>query len=320
MPPFMNQAHPTVSIGLPVFNGERYLQDAIRSILSQTFEDFELLISDNASNDSTQDICLHYADLDSRISYHRNHQNVGAAHNFNRTFALSSGTYFKWAAHDDLLHESFLSRCFDVLENNKDVVLCHSLVRIIDENGNVLGDHNDKLKHLDSPYPHIRFFSAMSFSLHCYDIFGLIRSDVLRNTPLIASYFGSDRNLFAQLSLEGKIYRIQDYLFFSREHSARSIRKSVSDRIPWFDPDLRPRLHMPIWRYFIEYFKSIGRVRIALVERISCYIQLMRWFKWYLPFLTSDLVAARRQLRQGGKKQNGTTKSQKEIDSGEHTK
>ncbi|MDY6838675.1 MAG: glycosyltransferase [Thermodesulfobacteriota bacterium] len=297
----MNQTHPTVSIGLPVFNGELYLEEAILSILSQTFEDFELLISDNASNDSTQDICLHYANLDPRIRYYSNHQNIGAAHNFNRTFALSFGKYFKWAAHDDLLNKTFLSRCFDVLENNRDVVLCHSLVRIIDENGIVLKDHNDNLTHLDSPHPHRRFFSAMSFSLHCYDIFGLIRSDVLSKTPLIAPYFGSDRCLLVALSLEGKIYRIHDYLFLSREHSARSVRKPVPNVVQWFDPNLHPRIHMPIWRYFIEYFKSVGKVSLRFDERLSCYIQLVRWFKWFFPLLKSDLAIASRQLTKRGR-------------------
>ena len=290
---------PRVSVGLPVYNGERYLSKAIQSILSQTYEHFELIISDNASTDQTEAICRSYATRDDRIRYTRQERNMGAAWNFNYVADLGLGEYFKWAAHDDLLDKTFLSRCVDVLENDTDVVLCHSLVRIIDENSNVLRDHNDNLRHLDSPYTHRRFFSAMSFSLHCYDIFGLIRSDVLRNTPLIAPYIGSDRCLLVELSLQGKIYRIQDYLFFSTEHSGRSVRKPVPDLVRWFDPNLHQKIHIPIWRYFIEYFKSVGRVRIRLDERLSCYVQLIRWFKWHWPLLMSDLVFAHRQLSQG---------------------
>src|SRR6266536_1939108 len=85
-----------VSIGLPVFNGERFVAEAIDSILAQTFEDFELIISDNASTDGTEEICRCYAEKDERIRFVRNRENYGAAFNFNQTFHLSSGGYFKW--------------------------------------------------------------------------------------------------------------------------------------------------------------------------------------------------------------------------------
>jgi glycosyltransferase involved in cell wall biosynthesis len=84
---------PKVSIGLPVYNGEAYIQNAIDSILFQSFTDFELIISDNASTDETEKICREYADKDLRVRYYRVEQNRGAAWNFNRVFKLSSGQY-----------------------------------------------------------------------------------------------------------------------------------------------------------------------------------------------------------------------------------
>ena len=104
----MSENEPRVSIGMPVYNGEKYLEEAIQSILAQTYSDFELVISDNASTDKTQEICLEYAARDSRVRYHRNEKNLGAAPNYNRTFELSTGQYFKWADYDDLLAEEFL--------------------------------------------------------------------------------------------------------------------------------------------------------------------------------------------------------------------
>src|SRR5215467_6020398 len=92
---------PKVSIGLPVYNGENYVANAIMRLLAQTFHDFELVISDNASADRTREICLSFAQQDKRIRYHRNETNIGLAANHNRTFELSTGQYFKWAAHDD---------------------------------------------------------------------------------------------------------------------------------------------------------------------------------------------------------------------------
>ena len=85
---------PKVSVGLPVFNGKRFVAEAIESILAQTFDDLELVISDNASTDGTEEICRAYAEKDERVRYVLNSENLGAAYNYNQTFHLSSGTYF----------------------------------------------------------------------------------------------------------------------------------------------------------------------------------------------------------------------------------
>src|ERR1700737_2789384 len=92
---------PRVSIGLPVYNGERYLRFAIDSLLEQDYINFELIISDNASTDATQAICQEFADKDPRVRYYRNQTNLGASGNYDRVFELARGDLFKWAAHDD---------------------------------------------------------------------------------------------------------------------------------------------------------------------------------------------------------------------------
>ena len=98
---------PRVSLGFPVYNGERYLAAALDSLLGQTFRDLEVVICDNASTDRTAELCAAYAARDARVRYHRNPTNLGAAPNFNRTFELSRGEYFKWAAHDDVCAPTF---------------------------------------------------------------------------------------------------------------------------------------------------------------------------------------------------------------------
>ncbi len=92
---------PTVNIGMPVYNAENYLQGALDSLLAQDYGDFDLLISDNASTDRTQEICLDYTARDRRVRYQRNGRNIGAADNFNRVLEPACGKYFMWAAHDD---------------------------------------------------------------------------------------------------------------------------------------------------------------------------------------------------------------------------
>ena len=114
---------PRVTIGLPVYNGQNYLVETLESLLAQTYTDFELVISDNASTDRTEAICRQYAAGDARIRYYRNDENIGASANYNRAFELGRGEYFKWAAHDDLLAPTYLERCVEVLDANPDVVL-----------------------------------------------------------------------------------------------------------------------------------------------------------------------------------------------------
>ena len=123
---------PLVSLGLPVFNGENYLREAIESVLAQDYSNWELLIFDNASEDATEAIAREFAESDERIHYFRQAENLGAVPNFNQTFEASSGQYFKWFAHDDRLRSDYLSRCIEVLETEPSVSLCHSWVEVLE--------------------------------------------------------------------------------------------------------------------------------------------------------------------------------------------
>ena len=108
---------PRLSIGLPVYNGERYLAEAFDCFLAQTFQDFEIIVCDNASTDHTAEICRSYAERDPRIRYYRNGKNLGAIPNFNRVFELSRSPLFKWAAHDDLYHPRYMETCIRILDD-----------------------------------------------------------------------------------------------------------------------------------------------------------------------------------------------------------
>src|SRR6267143_3848257 len=120
------QSAPLLSIGLFVYNGERFLEETLDSILSQTFTDFELIISDNASTDSTGEISEAYVRRDSRIRYYRGEKNMGAGWNVRRVYELATGKYFKQAAVDDLLEPDFLRRCVEVLERDPDCVVAYA--------------------------------------------------------------------------------------------------------------------------------------------------------------------------------------------------
>jgi glycosyltransferase involved in cell wall biosynthesis len=276
---------PRVSIGLPVFNGENFIKSSIDSILRQTFEDFELIISDNSSNDKTKEICIDYTAKDKRIRYHRNDKNIGASKNFNLTFNLSTGEYFKWAAHDDLIMPDFLQECVDVLDRETGVVLCHSRSKLIDRFGNVIKKFDREMNNLDSnalssPNPLERFNFIITNYRFCLDIFGLIRTKSLETTPLIADYIASDKNLLAELALTGRFYQIPKYLFFSRDHSERSVKATgrySKSRAIWFDPANKKYLIFPQWRCFLEYARSLKRLYLRPREQITCIAILGNW-------------------------------------------
>jgi len=216
-----------VSVGMPVFNGEHFLPQAIVSILGQTFANLELVISDNASTDGTEEICQSYARTDKRVRYFRNSQNLGAAWNYNRVFRLSQGRYFKWAAADDVCSLHYLERCVPILEASSDVVLCYGRTRLIDEQGKALGDYDDRLDLRDDS-PAGRFVGFLRSVRECNAVFGVIRRSVLAGTSLIGSYVGSDRWLLGELSLRGEFVEIPEYLFYRRVHPrASSSNKSL---------------------------------------------------------------------------------------------
>jgi glycosyltransferase involved in cell wall biosynthesis len=300
----MSNPRPRVSIGMPVYNGERFLRDALDSILSQTFENFEVIISDNASTDGTQEVCQAYMAQDRRIHYFRNETNLGASRNYNRVFELSSGEYFKWVAHDDVCAPDFLLRCVEVLDQDASVVLCYPRARHIDEHGKFMQDYDAKRNPLpdmstDSPKPQERFHDLILVNHWCFQIFGVMRASTLRITPLIGNYAASDRILLARIGLLGRFYEIPEYLFFRRRHSGQLTAVPTHYlhlHTGWYDPAKEGRVVLPQWRMFFEYLISIGQVPLSWPERMACYLHMGRWLRKNRSRMNRDLIRATKQI------------------------
>jgi len=124
---------PLVSIGMPVHNGERFLSQALDSLLAQRHQDYELIISDNASTDATADICHGYTARESRIRYLRLEAHRDAVGNFDHVLQAARGEYFMWAAADDLWEPLFISTLVDLLRSRADLVLAFSVFDVVDE-------------------------------------------------------------------------------------------------------------------------------------------------------------------------------------------
>ncbi len=283
----MNRQSPRVSIGMPVYNGERFLADVLDSLLSQTFSDFELIISDNASTDKTQEICTTYAADDARIRYHSNESNLGAARNYNRVFELSEGEYFKWAAADDLCTPDYLKRCVEVLDSEADVVLCYPKTTIIDENGQILRKYEDGLNMVTDSASG-RFIQTFYNCRLCNAVFGLIRSSKLEQTRLIKDFIASDKVLLAELSLLGIFREIPDYLFNRRFHIVRTgtleadapeygasfVSLGKDKQLEWLNPAHKDKIAYVHWKLFGAYLTSIKRAPIRWSQKVFVMIFL----------------------------------------------
>jgi len=289
------RVNPYVSIGVPVYNGEEFLEEALESLLAQTFRDLEIIISDNASTDRTEELCRRFVQRDPRVRYVRNAVNVGAGRNYNAVFALARGTYFKWAAHDDVCEPAFIERCVEVLDREPRIVLSFPQMVDIDEHGRVIDrPYVSTLRRGDRgafPQSHQRFRFLIRLGYTCEEVFGVIRSDVLRKTRLIQNYTDSDRTLLAELALHGPFREVPEVLFRHRVHRGMSTQ-AFSDwnaRVAWFDPALAGKRTFPLWRQFREYLGAIHRGPVSVGDKVRCGLYMMNWCRRHRNHLLGEL-------------------------------
>jgi glycosyltransferase involved in cell wall biosynthesis len=272
---------PRLSIGLPVYNGSRYVAESIEALLGQTYEDFELIISDNASTDDTGDICRQYEKLDSRVRYFRQERNVGLAPNHNFCVEQSSGELFKWAAGDDLYARDLLEKCVAALDEYPRVVLAHSWTAMIDGDGTITQANAYPLATSALRAPD-RFRSMLNDS-GGDDDGGVMRKKVLLRTAMKESYHHADRTIITELGLYGPFYQVPEWLYFRRDHPDRAERAhpSIRARCANMDPQRGNPWRNPVPRLLAEYIwayvRMIRRAPLTPAERRECYGYLAEW-------------------------------------------
>ena len=294
---------PRLSIGLPVYNGQDYLAESLDALLGQTFEDFELIISDNASTDGTADICRRYGKQDSRIRYARQARNIGAAPNHNFVFQQSRGELFKWASADDLYAPELVQHCVDALDQDGGVVLAHSWTGAVDSDGTVTQAHEYPLD-TDSPRAPERFRSILFSTsglfpigeaddrrfvqtdndgvIQADDQYGVIRSEVLRRVAPLGSYYHADRIIALEIALQGRFHQTRDWLYFRRDHPDRATHAgTVRNWCARLDPSRSSRLRHPTARLYAEYFwgfaTAIRDAPLSRADQRECYRYLTQW-------------------------------------------
>ena len=291
-----NSAAPTLSIGLPVYNDDKFLAQTLDCLLSQSYRDFELIICDNASTDMTAEICREYASRDSRIRYHRNPTNLGVSRNFNLCFHLSQGKYFKWAAANDLCATDMIERCVEALDQRPDAVLCFAKTRIIDERGEVRTDYEDQLN-LQGDSPGERFRILLRGIRMVNVTYGVSRSSALRLTRLERPYSNSDIALLAEFALYGKFVEVSDTFFFRRFFESSTQKyPSPYDRMIMYEPGKTDKLSFPYWSLLADFLAAIWRAPIGASERLKCCVHMRIWIRRWGRGLVKDLMVAAQQL------------------------
>ena len=259
---------PLITIGLPVRNGEQTLSHALDAVRSQTFEDFELIIADNASTDGTADICRGYASRDPRIQYHRHDENQGAARNFNFTFEQARGRYFKWMAHDDVIAPVYLERCLETFRvGPADLVLCFGRRRFLTHDGKLVPRNECRARIYEprTSYDNLSFGQIVRLPGACFPtfVFGLARTDALASTRLIGAYPTADVVLAAELRLLGRFAEVPEELYFQRHHRPDPEwlrRRLKAGEAEWYDPANNGKCVLPAMRCFVEHLRGIGHV------------------------------------------------------------
>ena len=274
-------ARPTVTIGLPVYNGEVYLELALDGLLAQTFTDFELIISDNASTDRTAEICQRYAECDPRIRYLRQPTNIGAGPNHNILVPMARGQYFKWASHDDIYAPALLEKCVDALQSHPDVVLAHVHDGLIDEDGAVTALPTYSLE-TSNGSAHLRLRSLLRVN-GGNDFYGVIPTEILRSIKPHHSYHHADRTFMAQLILKGPFVQVPEVLYFRRDHPGRASRGRTTRQVAaTLDPRRSDRFRHPLIRLYTEYvvgfLGAVWRAPLSVPERLRCTAEVAGWF------------------------------------------
>ncbi len=225
---------PLVSVGIPVYNGGPLLRRALDSIVSMEYPNMEIIISDNASSDLTNDLCSEYAEKDGRITLLRQRHNIGALKNFETVLAHAKGAYFMWAAADDWWDARFIGTLVSELEKHPGAVVAMSAVdRILED-----GSFYDSIRLSEAGNPNSlekkdllqAIVSPAKLNLFIYGLFRL--AQLRAAIPYFPDTLGGDRQFIVQMAFAGSFRYVDEVLHvrtFSRtRHAAYQSKSSLA--------------------------------------------------------------------------------------------
>jgi glycosyltransferase involved in cell wall biosynthesis len=263
---------PLVSIGLPVYNGEETIERAINSLLGQSYQNLEIVISDNGSTDGTSAILERYREKDPRIRIFKNNVNRGSIWNFKKVFEESSGKYFMWAAHDDHHENRFVSLCVEAMEMDDEAVLCAPKMQMTAADSeevvwvSCMDSFKDKKSLLERYRETLRHFPAVS-------IYGLHRRSALAKTELFPKVIGGDLLLNQEMSLLGTFIGVREVLF--TRHGRAKWNSIDQDYMTFFGRPKKPIWYSPFLMIFVRQVRNLLGAKVPPQQRLALLSTLM---------------------------------------------
>jgi glycosyltransferase involved in cell wall biosynthesis len=283
-------SRPRVTVGVPVWNGARHLAECLDSLLAQTYDDIEIVISDNASTDRTPEICRAYRARDERISCRRQERNLGAAANYNLLVHGSDSELFKWAAHDDVCAPEHIERCVASLDASPTDVLAFPKTTFIDGDGAVLGTHDVDMCWRNDPTAYGRLRDLLvgdvqvgdyraTLLLKCLPQFGVIRRSALERTHLMGNFPSSDVVLLVELALLGGFTEVDEFLFYSRDHDGSSLHANATpaELARWYDTRRGDHFPMTWARVLVGIVGAVWGSPLPTRDRSRALALVGRW-------------------------------------------
>ena len=290
---------PKTIVGLPVYNGQKYIAAAIESHLAQSFGDFDLVISDNGSTDSTPEICARYANKDPRIKLLRSAENRGILWNHRRVMESISSTtrYFRWAGADDVLESGLLQAMVDVLEARSDVEAVMPATKNIGEEGEIIGSM-DRTLEMQSSDVLERAFKVLTASYQHVVAYGLLRAPSLRAMRTGPNYIGWDPIFIWELALRGKVHQLTEPALLRRFHKGSISRvKTVKEMKKWVEPNAQAGMNFPHWTWEYERLRSLFSCSLSVRDKLRLSSLVAKSMFWQRSQLTRDIKqTARRAL------------------------
>ena len=289
-------AQPLVTLGVPVYNGERFLRQCIDSLLHQTFRDFRLVISDNASTDRTREIAESYVAADPRVAYRRHATNIGMYGNFDSLLRSAETKYVKLANADDYWSPDMLGDAVRQLESDPSIALCYPRMTMVDADGKTTEKYGHGL-HLIEDAPATRFRRVLTEIGLVNQLMGVIRCEAVRRSLPLLEHTLADRILVAELSLYGKIFQLDEYQYFRRFHEKSSSfnRGSDAHQIAYVYAQGTKGIGYKSWKYHYALMQRVGHSTLATTKKARLLAFLLRGALWDRHSLLGDLVASTRQ-------------------------
>lgn len=294
---FAPRSRPAVTVGLPVFNSAGSLKASAESILGQTHEDLELIISDNASTDETWDVCLALAREDDRVRTFRHPRNLGIAENWNSVVRAARGDFFKWASASDICKPTFIGACLELLHRDPGAVLAFSEAEHFDLQGSLIGTSNRSAPIVEER-AFERFIRAVATIGTNDEQYGLIRTASLLATRLERAYPHGDLVLMAELAVHGRFLMTKERLLLRRsDPKSWTPLMDPAELKEAFWPGRPPRAPMLTWRMHIDYLRVALGSRGGARDRFYMTRYALQRAYWQSSQLRQELVEALRLPR-----------------------